>query len=108
MHQRTFLLSLPAILCGALMLIAAGANAQHTSRAQSFYIGVHFFSDSLPDGYEEILEAVPAGEDVRVRIIRISLANRYCGAQLIRAVEGVVPKTTISKLTGTVDLCTFT
>lgn len=108
MHQRTFLLSLPAILCGALILIAAGANAQHTSRAQSFYIGVHFFSDSLPDGYEEILEAVPAGEDVRVRIIRISLANRYCGGQLVRAVECVLPNTTMSKVTGAVDPCSFT
>ena len=44
---------------------------------------------------------------MRVRIIRISLAHPGCGAPLVRAVEQVMPHTTIGTVAGN-DMCANT
>jgi len=44
---------------------------------------------------------------VRVRVIRISLANEFCPGLLVRAAERLFPHTSVRKFAGG-DLCAFT
>jgi hypothetical protein len=108
MRQHNSLLSILPFLCGILMLAGESSRARNADALHSFYVVTHFFSDFLSDSYDEILEVTSEGKDVRVRVIRISSATRYCGGQLVRAAERVLPDTTIKKLTGRVDLCSYT
>ena len=62
------------------------------------------FSDDLPSGFDEIIEVTPQGPDVRIRVIRLSLADRDCGGQLVRASERIVADTTVSAIAKT-DVC---
>lgn len=79
-------------------------NAEHDPVAVFLHSDA-FFSDDLSSGYDEILQVVPQGKDVCIRVIRISLANRSCGGQLVRAVERILQSTKVRKVTGSVDLC---
>jgi len=90
------------------MLPGEERRARNIDPLQSFYVVTNYFSDFLGDGYEEILEVTSEGKDVRIRIVRISAANRYCGGQLVRASERILPDTSISKVAGRVDLCSYT
>jgi TonB family protein len=108
MRRRNLLLSALRLLCGTLLLDVAVARAQNTDPLQSFYAVTNFFSDYLPGWYEEILEVTPQGKDLRVRVIRISAANPYCGGDLVRAADRVLPGTTMRKLAGRVDICSYT
>src|SRR5271163_1288871 len=107
MRQPNLLLLAFRLLCGILLLGVEISSAQNTDPLQSFYAVTNFFSDYLPGWYEEILEVTPQGKDVRVRVIRISAANPYCGGDLVRAVERVLPDTTIRKVGGRVDICSY-
>lgn len=107
MRQRRLLLLILPSLCGILVLNEA-SKAQNPNKLQSFFVVTEFFSDSLADSYDEILEVTANGKDVRVRVIRISSATRYCGGQLVRAAERILPDTTINKVNGNVDLCSYT
>jgi Gram-negative bacterial TonB protein C-terminal len=94
------LVLLNVLLCrGGAPTVAAAALP-----LQSFYIALHVFSDDLASGYEELLDVAASGKDVRVRLMRMSLANQYCPAPLVRAVERVLPKTSVKALAGT-DIC---
>jgi TonB family protein len=108
MCQRKLLLSTLVFLIGTVLLIGETSRAQNADPPQSFYVVTNFFSDYLPDWYEEILEVTPQGTDVRVRAIRISTANPYCGGQLVRAAERVLPDTTMRQMSEKVDLCSYT
>jgi TonB family protein len=108
MRRRNLLLSALRLLCGTLLLGVAVSRAQNTDPLQSFYAVTNFFSDYLPGWYEEILEVTPQGKDLRVRVIRISAANPYCEGDLVRAADRVLPGTTMRKLAGRVDICSYT
>ena len=71
---------------------------------ESFYVGRFFFSDDISSWNDQVLEVSPAGDGVRVRLIRLSLANPQCDGVLVQAAERVVPRTTPRKLAG-VDVC---
>jgi len=105
-HRDLLLLAL-RLLCGTLLLGVEVSKSQNTDPRQSFYAVTNFFSDYLPDWYEEILEVAPQGKDVRVRVIRISAANPYCSGDLVLAVERVLPDTTMRKVAGSVDICSY-
>jgi TonB family protein len=108
MRRRNLLLSALRILCGTLLLGVEVSRAQNADPLQSFYTVTNFFSDYLPGWYEEILEVTPQGKDLRVRVIRISAANPYCGGDLVRAADRVLPETTMRKIAGRVDICSYT
>jgi hypothetical protein len=108
MRRRNLLLWISPFLYGMLVLAGESSTVRGADALRSFYVVTHFFSDSLSDSYEEILEVTTEGDDVRVRVIRISSATRYCGGQLVRAAERVLPHTKIRKLTGPIDICSFT
>jgi hypothetical protein len=108
MCRRNLLISIFALVCGTITLFGGAARTQNTDPPQSFYIVTHVFSDDLASGYDEILQVIAQGTDVCVRVIRISLANRYCGGQLVRAAERILPNTTVRKVAGNIDLCSYT
>jgi len=108
MRRHNLLPSALPFLCATLMLVGKASKPQNRNPLQSFYVVTSFLSDYLPGWYEEILEVTPQGKDVRVRVIRISAANPYCGGNLVRAAERVLPDTTMRKVAGKVDLCSYT
>ena len=107
MRRRNLLLWILPCL-GGILMVCEPSRARNTDPLQSFYVVRSFFSDFLLDSYEEILEVTPVGKDIRIRVIRISAADRYCGGQLVRAAERVLPGTPMKKVTGRVDLCSYT
>jgi TonB family protein len=107
MPQRN-LLWIPVFLCALLMLVGGPSRARNNDQLQSFYVAIHYFSDYLPDCYEEILDVTPQGQDVRVRVVRFSSATEFCGGTLLRAVERVLPNTSVRKVAGGIDLCSYT
>jgi hypothetical protein len=106
-HRNFFLATLP-FLFGVLILPSNAKPSKQPDPLQSFYIVTHYFSDFLSDSYEEILDVAPQGKDVRVRVIRISSATRYCGGALVRAAERVLPNTTLRKVVRGIDICNYT
>jgi TonB family protein len=53
------------------------------------------------------LEVTPQEKDLRVRVIRISAANPYCEGDLVRAADRVLPETTMRKIAGKIDICSY-
>jgi len=49
----------------------------------------------------------PQEKDLRVRVIRISAANPYCEGDLVRAADRVLPETTMRKIAGKIDICSY-
>jgi hypothetical protein len=89
----------------ALLGPTSGARAPK-SALQSVYIGRWFTSDDVSSWNAQVLEVVPQDDGVRVRMIRLSLANRYCDGLLVQAGERVIPHTTVPRVAG-VDVCTL-
>ena len=106
-RRNLFLVVLP-FLVGALILPSNATSSRQPDPLKSFYIVTHYFSDFLSDSFEEILDVAPQGKDVRVRVIRISSATRYCGGALVRAAERVLPNTTLRKVVRGIDICNYT
>ena len=98
-----------------ILLLACGTMAQHRASAssrsqetlQSFYVARFYFSDYLPGWSQQILDVTPQGDDVRVRVIRISLANEFCPSLIVRAAEHVFPHTSVRKVADR-DICADT
>jgi hypothetical protein len=95
------------LTCGTIVLAGAAANPANKDALQSFYVARFFFSDDLPEWSHQILDVESEGNDVRVRVIRISLANELCPDVIVRAAEHVFPHTSVRKIAGR-DLCKFT
>jgi len=100
-------MNLRPVAVGALVVLGLAANERavatrgHAAEPlPALFIVLHVWSDNLSASYDELLDLTAVGKDVRVRIIRLSLANPYCRAPLVRAVERVVPGTTVEKLAG--------
>jgi hypothetical protein len=106
-RRRNRTLAVIPLLFGILILSAGAVPRRHIDPLQSFYVVTHYFSDYLADSYEEILDVTPEGKDVRVRAIRISAATRYCGGNLVRAAERLLPDATPAKVARGVDLCSY-
>jgi hypothetical protein len=103
---RNGLLVIFWLACGAIALHRAGADSRSHQTLRSFYVAQFYFSDYLPGWSEQILEVTPQGDDVHVRVIRISLANDFCPRVLVRAAEHVFPNTSVRKIAG-LDICAF-
>ena len=73
---------------------------------QSFYVGRVHTSDFIPGWNRQVLEAVPEGGGVRVRLIQVALANTNCDRILVQAVEARLPDTTVEALAGQ-NLCSL-
>ena len=107
-HMLRGTLVLVVILgCSAFLLFPKVEGAADAHALDSFYIVENVFSDDLSSGYDEILEVRPQEKNVCVRLIRISLASRFCGGQLVRGVEQVLPNTTVRKIAGQTDPCSY-
>jgi hypothetical protein len=105
--RRNFFLAALPFLFGLLIPSSNAKQAKPPDPLQSFYIVTHYFSDFLSDSYEEILDVTPLAKDVRVRVIRISSATRYCGGTLVRAAERVLPNTTLRKVARGIAVCNY-
>ena len=90
-----------AILGLTLLLPAQQAAAPSL---QSFYIGRSFTSDMISAWNEQILEAIPQNGGVRVRLIRLALANLDCTDVLVQAAEATLADTTVEHVAGQ-NLC---
>ena len=44
---------------------------------------------------DDFVIAEPVGPDVRLRVVRVALANEWCPGVLVQAVEKVLPRTTV-------------
>src|SRR5277367_1298146 len=106
--RRVFSLSILVLVSSAIILIASvPAKSRSMDRLQSFYVARFYISDYLPGWSNTILDVQPRGDDVRVRLIRISMENDYCPAYRVNAVERVYPHATVRKIAGR-DVCAFT
>jgi hypothetical protein len=94
------------VSCAIILIASISAKSSGVDRLQSFYVARFYFSDYLPGWSNTILDVQPRGDDVRVRLIRISEENAYCPAYLVRAVERVYSHTTVGKVAGR-DVCAF-
>jgi hypothetical protein len=106
MRRNHLLLGVLPLVCGTLLLAIAAAKSRDRDVLQSFYVARFYFSDYLPGWSNTILDVVPDGSDVRVRLIRISGANDSCPGLLVRAVGHVFRHTTVRAVAGR-DLCVF-
>jgi hypothetical protein len=102
------------ILLIASVLIAATALAStdHTKPKpplENFYVVTQAIFHTDPKWVDHILEVGPEQENVRVREIRIAPLNPACPHHVtVRAIERVVPNTTVKKVAQHFDLCAFT
>jgi TonB-like protein len=89
-------------LAAALVMAAgpAGIRAREARTPASLFIAIHGTSDVPSGWHEDVLDLSQVGSDVRVRLVRISLANLYCSNVLVRAVEQVLPHTTVGHVAG--------
>jgi hypothetical protein len=90
--------------------ITASAAAKHTPKPplESFYIVTQAVFHSGPKWVDHILEVRPQGDDVLVREIRIAPLDPACPHHVtVRAVERVLPKTTVKKLAAKFPVCSF-
>ncbi|MFZ0637546.1 MAG: energy transducer TonB [Candidatus Acidiferrales bacterium] len=101
------LLVISLLACGMLALHRASASSRSQDALRSFYVARFFFSDYLPGWSDQILDVTPQGDGVRVRVIRISLANDFCPGLIVRAAERVFPHTSVRKVAGR-DICAYT
>jgi hypothetical protein len=95
------------LACGAITLHRASASSGSHETLQSFYVARFYFSDYLPGWSDQILDVTPQGDGVRVRAIRISLANDFCPGLIVRAAERVFPQTSVRKIAGA-EMCSLT
>lgn len=93
MRGRVLALAMTAMVTATATLMGGGTTA--VPPLESLYVVRSFFSDNIPDGYTEVFDVAPVGEDTRLRVMRISLASPYCPNRLVRAAETVVKRRSI-------------
>src|SRR6202041_3918621 len=75
---------------------------------ENFYVVTQAIFQTGPKWVDHILEVRPEEDGVRVREIRIAPLNPKCPRHVtVRAVERVVPNTTVKKVALHFDLCAF-
>jgi hypothetical protein len=96
-----------------LTLVAASAVADHPKPKpplENFYVVTQAIFHADPKWVDHILEVRPQGlNDVQVREIRIAPLSASCPHHAtVRAIERVVPNTTVKKVAVHFDLCAYT
>lgn len=89
---------------------AIASAAKHTAPPplESFYVVTQATFHKGPKWVDHILELRPQGNDVLVREIRIAPLDPACPHHVtVRAVERVLPDTTVKKVTAKFPICSF-
>jgi len=103
----------PAFTLTALLLVAAAVSAasdhaKPTPPLENFYIVTQAIFHSHPKWVDHILDVHLQGPDVLVREIRIAPLAAACPHNVtVRAIERLIPKTTVKKVAAHFDLCSF-
>jgi hypothetical protein len=93
----------------ATTLLAATDHSKPIPPLLNFYVVTQAIFHSDPKWVDHILEVRPEGDNVQVREIRIAPLSPACPHHVtVRAIERVVPNTTIKKVAAHFDLCAFT
>jgi hypothetical protein len=93
---------------GSAIISIAGANHGVRPSLEDFYVVTQATFHSGVKWVDHILELRPQGDDVLVREIRIAPLDKDCPHHVtVRAVERILPNTTVKKLTLKFSICTF-
>jgi hypothetical protein len=93
----------------AATLLAAGDKPKPKPPLENFYVVTQAIFHTDPKWVDHILEVRPEEASVRVREIRIAPLNATCPHHVtVRAIERVIPNTTVKKVAAHFDLCAFT
>jgi hypothetical protein len=94
----------------AVTLLAATDKPKPKPPLENFYVVTQAIFQTGPKWVDHILEVRPQGvTDVEVREIRIAPVSPACPHHVtVRAIERVVPNTTVKKVALHFDLCAFT
>jgi hypothetical protein len=107
--QRHSKLALITSLFIAATLLAATDKPTPKPPLENFYVVTQAIFHADPKWVDHILEVRPVEEGVRVREIRIAPLNPSCPHHVtVRAIERVIPNTTVKKVAVHFDLCAFT
>lgn len=109
-HRRATPTRRIAIASALLAATAIASAAKHAPPLplESFYVVTQATFHKAPKWVDHILEIRPQGESVLVREIRIAPLDPACPHRVtVRAVERVLPDTTIKKLTIKFPICSF-
>ncbi len=106
-RQRSIFLLLTFVAASA---VAATDKPKPKPPLENFYVVTQAIFHTAPKWVDHILEVRPQGLiDVQVREIRIAPLSASCPHHVtVRAIERVVPNTTVKKLAVHFDLCAFT
>jgi hypothetical protein len=106
-HLRRIALVLATIV-GSTIIAVAGAEHAVKPPLENFYVVTQATFHSGVKWVDHILEVRPQGDDVLVREIRIAPLDKDCPHHVtVRAVERVMPNTTVKKLTVKFPICAF-
>jgi TonB family protein len=95
---------------GATTVIARAGARQSKEEIElgSFYVVTQAVSDKGTPWADKILDVRAEVEGVRVREIRIAPMNRNCAHNItVKAVERLLPNTTVAKVAGKFRLCSY-
>ena len=97
-----------ATITGAATLSIAGEKHAPKPLLENFYVVTQATFHSGVKWVDHILELRPQGDDVLVREIRIAPLDKDCPHHVtVRAVERVMPNTTVKKVTMKFPICAF-
>jgi hypothetical protein len=106
-RRHQIALAIALIVGSAIVSIAA---TQHLPKPplETFYVITQATFHSGVKWVDHILEVLPRGDDVLVREIRIAPLDKDCPHHVtVRAVERVLPNTTVKKVAVKFPLCAF-
>ena len=108
-----YLIAFVVLLIWVAAMLASAASTDHAKPKQppleNFYVVTQAIFHTDPKWVDHILEVRPEEEGVRVREIRIAPLNPTCPHHVtVRAIERVIPNTTVKKVALHFDLCAFT
>jgi hypothetical protein len=107
--QLCLILPLTASLLIAVTALAAADHAKPKPPLLNFYLVTQAIFHTDPKWVDHILEVRPEGSGVEVREVRIAPLSPACPHHVtVRAVERLVPDTTVKKVAARFDLCAFT
>ena len=107
--QRHSKLALIASLFIAAALLDASDKPKPKPPLENFFVVTQAIFHTDPKWVDHILEVRPDQESVRVREIRIAPLHPTCPHHVtVRAIERLVPNTTVKKVALHFDLCAFT
>ena len=105
-HSKPLLI---ASLSIAAITLATADKPKPRPPLENFYVVTQAIFHTDPKWVDHILEVRPEQEGVRVREIRIAPLSPTCPHHVtVRAIERVIPNTTVKKVALHFDLCAFT